>query len=155
LGRSSTQFQLTLSTCSVLRMNGLRAVEPYMVVQGKVPCRLLGKRLMLRCEWRRFALMKSIIGDAQDGIVSLACQYLYDQIGAGVNNCAHDLTCAGPHTVCNMSCDILRSIPVPHHLSLSSAQSVLTTLRPEFVLSGTCIHIFVVHVNCIAQVRNH
>ncbi len=33
------------------------------------------------------------VGDAEDGIVSLACQYLYDHIGSGATNATHDLKC--------------------------------------------------------------
>lgn len=35
----------------------------------------------------------AIAGDAEDGVVSLACQYLYDRISSGANNASHDLKC--------------------------------------------------------------
>jgi hypothetical protein len=33
-------------------------------------------------------------GDAEDGIVSLAVQYLYERVGGGATGATHDLKCA-------------------------------------------------------------
>ena len=38
-------------------------------------------------------LLGGAAGDAEDGIVSLAVQYLYERVGSGATGATHDLKC--------------------------------------------------------------
>lgn len=38
-------------------------------------------------------LLRGAAGDAEDGIVSLAVQYLYERVGGGATGATHDLKC--------------------------------------------------------------